>query len=295
MRVGVRIRETDEYFGGYYQGKITEVARAPKLKQKNFTHRIEIKYDDGDEEETDFPDPEITLGPIDHMSGRDKKIFEASEKNCKQKADIDVSACSSAKKRHSSEIQITPIKEASNSRTRKSPRLLLKKPEENSKATKHGQSGVEAKSSEAESLTQSQMSVRVPVAGTRVLPRRVVQKDNDQKQSSAGLTAPEPSPSGEPFPGKTHDVILSLNNAKYKQLMFAKFSQLGIRKAGKPERINEMKQEILSLLKLDMGQGGRFLKMDRKMKNSWEVDEKEAIKSKFKCLIHKLLFCRNCD
>ena len=139
------------------------------------------------------------------------------------------------------------------------------------------------------------MSVRVPVAGTRVLPRRVVQKDNDQKQSSAGLTAPEPSPSGEPFPGKTHDVILSLNNAKYKQLMFAKFSQLGIRKAGKPERINEMKQEILSLLKVDMGQCGRFLKIDRKLKNSWEVDEKEAIKSKFKCLIHELLFCRNCD
>ena len=90
-------RGTDEYFGGYYQGKITEVARAPKLKQKNFTHRIKIKYDDGDEEETDFPDPEITLGPIDHMSSRDKKIFETSKKNCKQKADIDASACSSAK------------------------------------------------------------------------------------------------------------------------------------------------------------------------------------------------------
>ena len=67
MRVGVRFTETDEIFGGYYYGNITEVvSRAPK--QKKFTHRIKIKYDDGDEEETFYPDPEISLDPAEDPS-----------------------------------------------------------------------------------------------------------------------------------------------------------------------------------------------------------------------------------
>lgn len=78
------------------------------------------------------------------------------------------------------------------------------------------------------------------------------------------------------------DVILSLKNPRYKQVMFGKYQTLGLRKGGGEEnkRLDEMKHELFSFFRQGMGDRGRFLKSDRHMNDTWEVDDRDALESK---------------
>ena len=61
MRVNVCFKDGVVSLGNNFYGTITKVSRAPQRKQNTFTHHIKIMYDDGEEEETYYPDPDITL------------------------------------------------------------------------------------------------------------------------------------------------------------------------------------------------------------------------------------------
>jgi len=92
---------------------------------------------------------------------------------------------------------------------------------------------------------------------------------------------PKPPPAqSSASSGKTHndDVILSLKCPRYKQVMFAKFQMLGTRRGGEEnKRLDDMKYELFSFFKQKMGDDGKFLKSDRRMNDTWEVDDNDAL------------------
>lgn len=82
------------------------------------------------------------------------------------------------------------------------------------------------------------------------------------------------------------DVILSLQNSRYKQVMYATFQQMGARKGSEENNIlHEKKKVLLALFKKDMGEGARFLKADRHGNNTWVVDDDDAMTSKLYLVI----------
>mmetsp|Transcript_20055 Transcript_20055/g.43485 ORF Transcript_20055/g.43485 Transcript_20055/m.43485 type:complete len:1629 (+) Transcript_20055:107-4993(+) len=91
---------------------------------------------------------------------------------------------------------------------------------------------------------------------------------------------PKPPPKKPSTSGKPHDddVILSLKNQRYKQIMFAKFQTMGKRSGGEENKsLDGTKHELLSFFKQGMGDDGRFLKSDRHMNDIWEVDDGDAL------------------
>jgi len=94
-------------------------------------------------------------------------------------------------------------------------------------------------------------------------------------------STPKPSPvQSSTSSGKPHDddIILSLKNPRYKRIMFAKFQTMGARKGGgENSRLDQMKHELFSFFKEDMGDDGRFLKSDRHMNDTWVVDDTDAL------------------
>lgn len=75
------------------------------------------------------------------------------------------------------------------------------------------------------------------------------------------------------------DVILSLKNQSYKELMFTKFEILGKRTGSEEgkDKDDKMMHELFSFFKQGMGNDGQFLKSDRHMIDIWEVDDKDAL------------------
>merc|ERR1711966_168298 len=74
------------------------------------------------------------------------------------------------------------------------------------------------------------------------------------------------------------DVLLSLANPRYKQIMFAKYQMLGVRKdGGENENLLKVRDWLFSFFKKEMGENGRFLKSDRYMNNIQEIDDKDAL------------------
>jgi len=94
-------------------------------------------------------------------------------------------------------------------------------------------------------------------------------------------TTPKPTPvHPSASSGKPHDedIILSLKNPRYKQVMFAKFQTMGSRKGGEEnKRLDDMKHDLFSFFKQDMGGDGRFLKSDRHMNDTWVVNDNDAL------------------
>ena len=67
---------------------------------------------------------------------------------------------------------------------------------------------------------------------------------------------------------------------KYKSIMEKKFKELGKRiNADENPLLDEMKHELLSSFKKEIGTGGRLLKSDRSGAKTWVIDDKEALES----------------
>lgn len=102
-----------------------------------------------------------------------------------------------------------------------------------------------------------------------------------------------PPPKCKPRDG---DIILSLKNHEYKEIMFAKFRMMGKRAAVDDKAKLDMETYgLFSLFKQDMGKDGRFLRSDR-LGDMWAVEDNEALQSKRfvslslqLCLLHNSL------
>lgn len=109
-------------------------------------------------------------------------------------------------------------------------------------------------------------------------------KKQDSKPAVAKDTTPSSSKSAEKKTSssiKDNDFILSLKNNRYKAIMFAKFKEMGERKG--PEEnpmLDELKHEMLSLFKQEVGNDGSLLMSDRMMVSTWAVDDDDALESK---------------
>ena len=79
------------------------------------------------------------------------------------------------------------------------------------------------------------------------------------------------------------DVVLSLKNAVYSEIMFGAFRKLG-RKEGAEDKghIRKICKELVSAMKERMGTSGRFLRVSRKGEGdaTWQVGDDEAETSK---------------
>ncbi|KAL3767852.1 hypothetical protein ACHAWU_007330, partial [Discostella pseudostelligera] len=93
--------------------------------------------------------------------------------------------------------------------------------------------------------------------------------------STLKSTTVTPPPKCQPRDG---DIILSLNNDEYKEIMFSKFRTIGIR-MGTDENamLDVVKNELLSLFKQKLGKDGRLLKADRHRRDLWVADDDEAL------------------
>ena len=110
----------------------------------------------------------------------------------------------------------------------------------------------------------------------------------EKKPSTPKSSPKKKSSSAKP---RDNDMVVSLKNPRYKEVLFARFRELGPRK-GNDENptLNEMKQELMNELRRDMGGDGKFYKSDRHMAKFWEVDDEEAMFSK--CfLVFLILSC----
>ncbi|KAL7551029.1 hypothetical protein ACHAWF_014238 [Thalassiosira exigua] len=107
----------------------------------------------------------------------------------------------------------------------------------------------------------------------------------EQKSPKKSKTEAAPSLPVSPLqppekPSSDDDIVLSLKNPRYKQVMFETFSNIGKRMNGDENmRLHEMKHELYAKFRQNMGDGGRFLKSDRHMTDMWEVDKIEAMDS----------------
>lgn len=117
-----------------------------------------------------------------------------------------------------------------------------------------------------------------PAASKKKPPPEPAAKASLPKPTTPKSTPTKPSASGKPH---DDDVLLSLKNPRYKQIMFDKFKTLGKRTGGEENlNLNELKHEMFSFFKQGMGDDGRFLKSDRHMNDIWEVDDEDALESK---------------
>ncbi len=94
------------------------------------------------------------------------------------------------------------------------------------------------------------------------------------------ITPPQKS---KPFDG---DIVLSLKNDDYKDIMFSKFRKMGKRLGPENVELDTAKLELFSAFKQIMGKDGRFLRSDRHLRDLWLADDDEAIHSKSVCSAH---------
>jgi len=113
------------------------------------------------------------------------------------------------------------------------------------------------------------------------LPERKEPTPKPTIASMTGPTTPKPTsvqPGASSVKPHNEDIILSLKNPRYKQVMFAKFQTMGARKGGEEnKRLDDTKHKLFSFFKQDMGGNGRFLKSNRRMNDTWVVDDNDAL------------------
>lgn len=81
------------------------------------------------------------------------------------------------------------------------------------------------------------------------------------------------------------DIILSLNNPRYKRVMFEQFRTLGLRGAGDtPGQLDVKKNEVLAMFKQEMSGDAKFFKSDRHGTKTFEVGDTAALESKSLCV-----------
>ena len=122
---------------------------------------------------------------------------------------------------------------------------------------------------------------KVPSAASTILGQNVSKPTLKPTVATSPKPTPKKPSTHHPVQPQGDDVILSLRKPRYKEVMFAKFQELGRHLGGKDEtkQLHEIKHEILAFFKQGMGEGGRFLKSDRGMNETWVVGDDDALES----------------
>jgi hypothetical protein len=127
--------------------------------------------------------------------------------------------------------------------------------------------------------TENEQSKSIPLSSTTSKPRSATMRPAQKADVASTLksTTVTPPPKCQPCDG---DIILSLNNDEYKEIMFSKFRTIGIRMgADENAMLDLVKNELLSLFKRKLGKDGRLLKLDRHRRDLWVADDDEALLS----------------
>ena len=86
------------------------------------------------------------------------------------------------------------------------------------------------------------------------------------------------------------DVILSLNDEKYKEIMWRHYNILGKKQPGDKSREEDVGNQIFISLKKSLGRGGRFFKKMSHGDIVFVVDDVGALQSE--CLFPHTFYCR---
>ena len=96
--------------------------------------------------------------------------------------------------------------------------------------------------------------------------------------TASKATTVTPPPKSKP---RESDIILSLRNDEYKEIMFTQFRTMGKRLDSSENAVLDVvTHELFAVFKRIMGKDGRFLRSDRHFRDLWVADDEEAVLSK---------------
>jgi len=244
-------------------------------------YRITIQYDDGEVENTTYPDPDISLVPSPSL---------AKPANSSTPESVAGSSQTSASMKPCDRDVVLSLKK----QTSKQGTHLYTVPAVGMRVT------VRFSADKIYSGTINRVKAqRKRQQAAQVYYRITIQYDDGEVENttypdpdislvpSPSLAKPANSSTPESVAGSSQtsasmkpcdrDVVLSLKDPTYKKVMFAKFQTLGARKGvDENNRIDGVTQELFSFFQQSMGSNGRFLKF-RPLRGTFDVDEKCAL------------------